>query len=162
MSDRAAARRVRRVLQLLRVLQRGYYTVDELAEAARNETQRRDEIDRLRRTYQRAMRRLIAIVIAFIAGLIVLAPTVVEPYAALVGQLWLILGAGTLVMAAMPWLPPAKPANVAVVSLDNCNGCARCFEDCPFSAITMQPRTDGTNYDLEAVVNDKNCMSCGI
>ena len=26
----------------------------------------------------------------------------------------------------------------------------------------MQPRTDGTNYDLEAVVSEANCMSCGI
>jgi len=78
------------------------------------------------------------------------------------GQLWLILIVGTLFLALLPWLPPASPSQVAVVNLDNCNGCARCFEDCPFSAITMKPRTDGTNYDLEAVVNDKNCMSCGI
>lgn len=68
-----------------------YDTVDELAEAARNETKRRDEIDRLRRTYQRAMRRLIAIVIAFIAGLIVFAPTIVEPYTTAIGQLWLTI-----------------------------------------------------------------------
>jgi len=78
------------------------------------------------------------------------------------GQLWLILAIVTVLLAVSPWLPPAKLAAVAVVDLDNCNGCARCFEDCPFSAITMQPRTDGTNYDLEAVVNDSNCMSCGI
>ncbi|MGI9224116.1 MAG: cytochrome b N-terminal domain-containing protein [Woeseiaceae bacterium] len=78
------------------------------------------------------------------------------------GQLWLILIVGTLVLALMPWLPPAKPDAVAVVNLDNCNGCARCAEDCPFSAITMQPRSDGTNYNFEAVVSDKNCMSCGI
>jgi ferredoxin len=78
------------------------------------------------------------------------------------GQLWLILIVGTLLLALMPWLPPAKPAAVAVVNLDNCNGCARCSEDCPFSAITMRPRSDGTNYDLEAVVSDKNCVSCGI
>ncbi len=78
------------------------------------------------------------------------------------GQLWLILGLLTLLLAVSPWLPPAKLAPVAVVNLDNCNGCARCSEDCPFSAITMQPRTDGTNYDLEAVVNNKNCVSCGI
>jgi Flp pilus assembly protein TadB len=68
-----------------------YDTVDELAEAARNETQRRAEIDRLRRTHQRAMRRLIAIVIAFIAGLLVFAPTIVEPYSEPVGQFWLII-----------------------------------------------------------------------
>jgi len=78
------------------------------------------------------------------------------------GQLWLILGVGTVVLALMPWAPPAKPAPAAVVSLDNCNGCARCFEDCPFSAITMERRSDGLAYETEAVVNVDNCMSCGI
>jgi coenzyme F420-reducing hydrogenase delta subunit/NAD-dependent dihydropyrimidine dehydrogenase PreA subunit len=46
--------------------------------------------------------------------------------------------------------------------LDNCNGCARCFDDCPFSAITMAPRSDGMPYLTEAVVNIDNCVSCGI
>lgn len=68
-----------------------YDTVDELAEAARNELARREEIDRLRRTYQRAMRRLIAIVVLFIVGLRFLAPAMVEPYSEAPGQLWLVL-----------------------------------------------------------------------
>ena len=66
-------------------------TVDELAEAARNEAARRDEIDRLRRIYQRAMRRLIGIVIAFIAALYFFAPTLLEPYRDPLGQLWLLV-----------------------------------------------------------------------
>lgn len=78
------------------------------------------------------------------------------------GQLWLLLIGASVVLALMPWLPPAKPAAAAVVSLDNCNGCARCFEDCPFSAITMAPRSDGQAYATEAVVNIDNCVSCGI
>jgi ferredoxin/coenzyme F420-reducing hydrogenase delta subunit len=49
-----------------------------------------------------------------------------------------------------------------VVSLDNCNGCARCFEDCPYSAIRMAPRTDGKGYETQAEVNPDNCMSCGL
>jgi ferredoxin/coenzyme F420-reducing hydrogenase delta subunit len=77
------------------------------------------------------------------------------------GQLWLILIGLTLLLMIMPWLPPLKPSPAAVVDLDNCNGCARCFEDCPFGAITMQPRSDDSSYDLEAVVSDKNCISCG-
>ena len=78
------------------------------------------------------------------------------------GQLWLILGLGTVLLALMPWLPPAKPAPAAVVNLENCNGCARCFDDCPYSAITMERRSDGAAYETEAVVNVGNCLSCGI
>jgi quinol-cytochrome oxidoreductase complex cytochrome b subunit/coenzyme F420-reducing hydrogenase delta subunit len=78
------------------------------------------------------------------------------------GQLWLIIFGGLLVTALLPWLPPAKPPPAAVVSLDNCNGCARCFEDCPFSAIEMVRRSDGKAYELEAEVNVDNCMSCGL
>ncbi len=77
------------------------------------------------------------------------------------GQLWLILIGLTVLLAALPWIPPLKPPAAAIVDLDNCNGCARCFDDCPFSAITMEPRSDGASYDLEAVVNENNCMSCG-
>ena len=78
------------------------------------------------------------------------------------GQLWLVLVVGSILLSLMPWLPPKKPEPVAVVSLDNCNGCGRCFEDCPFSAITMEPRSDGAAYATEAVVNADNCVSCGI
>ncbi len=78
------------------------------------------------------------------------------------GQLWLYIGAGFLLLALLPWLPPAKPPPAAVVSLDNCNGCARCFDDCPFGAIAMVPRSDGKAYETEAAVNLSNCLSCGM
>lgn len=78
------------------------------------------------------------------------------------GQLWLIVVGGLLVLALMPWLPPAKRVPAAVVSLENCNGCARCFDDCPFNAITMVPRSDGTSYAAEAAVSVDNCVSCGL
>jgi ferredoxin/coenzyme F420-reducing hydrogenase delta subunit len=78
------------------------------------------------------------------------------------GQLWLLVIGGLLVIALLPWIPPQKPAPAAIVSLDNCNGCARCFDDCPFSAIRMAPRTDGKGYEAQAEVNADNCMSCGL
>jgi quinol-cytochrome oxidoreductase complex cytochrome b subunit/coenzyme F420-reducing hydrogenase delta subunit len=78
------------------------------------------------------------------------------------GELWLVLVGGSVVLSLMPWIPPASKAWTPVVSLQNCNGCGRCFEDCPFSAITMEPRSDGAAFALEAVVNENNCMSCGI
>ena len=78
------------------------------------------------------------------------------------GQLWLIIFGGFLLLAIMPWLPPEKRDPAAVVSLENCNGCGRCFDDCPFGAISMVPRSDGMAYDTEAAVNVDNCLSCGI
>ncbi len=78
------------------------------------------------------------------------------------GAMWLVLAGGTALLLLLPWAPPAKSRPVAVVHLDNCNGCARCFEDCPYGAITMEPRSDGRRYTTEAVVNADNCLSCGI
>jgi ferredoxin/coenzyme F420-reducing hydrogenase delta subunit len=78
------------------------------------------------------------------------------------GRLWLYLAGGFALLAALPWLPPEAGVPEASISLANCNGCARCFDDCPFSALTMVPRTDGRPYELEPVVNPDNCTSCGI
>lgn len=76
--------------------------------------------------------------------------------------LWLLLVGGSTLLTLLPWLPPLKRARPARVDLDNCNGCGRCFADCPFSAITMVKRTDGLKYDQEAQVDPDLCMSCGI
>lgn len=76
--------------------------------------------------------------------------------------LWLVVALVFVLLAALPWLPRAKAPPAAVVNLDNCNGCTRCFVDCPFSAITMQPRSDGAPYEREAVVDPDQCMSCGL
>jgi len=76
--------------------------------------------------------------------------------------LWAALGFGTLLLLVVPWLPPARRQPVAVVSLPNCNGCARCQADCPFNAIEMKPRSDGLAYDSEAVVDPDLCVACGI
>ena len=78
------------------------------------------------------------------------------------GSLWLLIFGTLFVIAILPWVPPARTPPVAVVSLDNCNGCARCFADCPYSAIAMLPRSDGKAYDTEAVVNPDHCVSCGL
>ena len=78
------------------------------------------------------------------------------------GQLWLYLAGGFALLAALPWLPPEKKEPEAAVNLEGCNGCARCFDDCPFGALTMVPRTDGRPYELEPLVNAGSCTSCGI
>jgi quinol-cytochrome oxidoreductase complex cytochrome b subunit/Fe-S-cluster-containing hydrogenase component 2 len=78
------------------------------------------------------------------------------------GVLWLLLVGVSIFLALMPWMPPQKPEPTAVVDLDNCNGCARCFDDCPYGAITMVPRSDGKAFDAEVIVSADLCMSCGI
>ncbi|MFV1997616.1 MAG: hydrogenase iron-sulfur subunit [Acidiferrobacterales bacterium] len=77
------------------------------------------------------------------------------------GGLWLLLGGLTLVLTVLPWLPPAKREPVAVVDPDNCNGCRRCFADCPFEAIIMQPHSKRPDLE-QAAVNQSLCASCGI
>jgi ferredoxin/coenzyme F420-reducing hydrogenase delta subunit len=67
-----------------------------------------------------------------------------------------------VILTALPWLPPQRESPPAEVHLDNCNGCGRCFADCPFGAITMQPRSDGAAFSEEAVVEADLCVRCGI
>ncbi len=76
--------------------------------------------------------------------------------------MWAIAGGGTLFLLLLPWLPPRRREAVATVNLDNCNGCGRCVDDCPFTAVKLQQRTDGAAYSDEAVVTHDLCTSCGI
>ncbi len=83
-------------------------------------------------------------------------------YASSAGALWLLVGATLLLLFALPWLPrPAAPA-VARVDPDNCNGCRRCFDDCPYAAITMLPHPNGRIARQLAQVDADLCSSCGI
>jgi len=78
------------------------------------------------------------------------------------GFMWGFAGIGTVLLFAVPWLPPKKRKVPAVVNLDNCNGCTRCVTDCPFRAVNMRQRTDGAPFKEEAVVDPDMCVSCGI
>jgi ferredoxin/coenzyme F420-reducing hydrogenase delta subunit len=78
------------------------------------------------------------------------------------GWVWVLLVGVSCLLAFAPWLPPARAVPAARVDLDNCNGCRRCADDCPFGAIRMEPRSDGQSYDLEAVVDSDLCVSCGL
>ncbi|MFP7570245.1 cytochrome b N-terminal domain-containing protein [Marivita sp. S2033] len=68
----------------------------------------------------------------------------------------------TVLMFGLPWLPPRKDSGAAEVFLDFCNGCTRCEADCPYTAITMVPRTDGAPFPQEALVDPERCVACGI
>lgn len=78
------------------------------------------------------------------------------------GMLWVTAVGISMGVAFMPWLPPLKRPPAAVVMLDKCNGCTRCFEDCPFGAVAMKPRSDGRPYTEEAVVDPAYCTGCGM
>jgi ferredoxin len=75
---------------------------------------------------------------------------------------WVLLIGFSLLICIAPWLPPARKPAVVKVDLENCNGCGRCVDDCPFSAIEMAPRSDGKKYASEAIVLADLCLSCGI
>lgn len=75
---------------------------------------------------------------------------------------WTAMLTIAIILMAVPWLPPLKRQKPATVNLANCNGCARCAEDCPYTAITMQLRSDGLPFEGEAVVDPSLCVSCGI
>lgn len=78
------------------------------------------------------------------------------------GLVWLLLVGISALLVIAPWLPRAKTKQPATVNLEYCNGCQRCADDCPYSAIQMSPRSDGLKYASEAVVIPDLCVSCGI
>ena len=76
--------------------------------------------------------------------------------------LWLLLSGGSFLLLLLPFVHRSKATVLAEVELENCNGCERCFIDCPYSAVVMQSRTDGLPYEQEAKVNEALCVGCGI
>ncbi|NNG04299.1 MAG: hydrogenase iron-sulfur subunit [Inquilinus sp.] len=78
------------------------------------------------------------------------------------GAVWGVMTVLTVLLAALPWMPPMRRAAPAVVDLAHCNGCTWCAEDCPYTAISMERRSDGLPFDSEAVVDPDLCVICGI
>jgi ferredoxin len=77
---------------------------------------------------------------------------------------WAGLAALTLALAALPWLGARQRLPAARVDPTQCNGCGRCFEDCPYQAITMAAtgRTAQPGARSVAVVHADACAACGI
>ncbi|HEY6545435.1 MAG TPA: cytochrome b N-terminal domain-containing protein [Dokdonella sp.] len=78
------------------------------------------------------------------------------------GPTWILIAALLALVSLMPLRRVAPAAAVALVDADNCNGCRRCVEDCPYSAISLESHPDGRPGKQIAVVAADRCASCGI
>ncbi|TNE58488.1 MAG: 4Fe-4S dicluster domain-containing protein [Alphaproteobacteria bacterium] len=78
------------------------------------------------------------------------------------GVVWFMAAGFTIALLGLPALWTKPERQIATVHLDNCNGCEWCLKDCPYSAISMVPRTDGKPYRQQAAVNPNLCVGCGI
>ncbi len=78
----------------------------------------------------------------------------------------LVLGGAMLLLAAYPLRAKTKPMpQPSTVDEKLCDGCTQCFQDCPYDAISMVPRSfydDGRHSKLVARVDPDLCVSCGI
>jgi coenzyme F420-reducing hydrogenase delta subunit/quinol-cytochrome oxidoreductase complex cytochrome b subunit/NAD-dependent dihydropyrimidine dehydrogenase PreA subunit len=83
-------------------------------------------------------------------------------YATSVGTLWALAAAATLLLLVLPWMPKGTRMPIAQVNLANCNGCGRCFDDCPYAAVIMEPRPGGRPQQKMPVVLTDLCAGCGI
>jgi len=83
-------------------------------------------------------------------------------YASSSAMVWALVAGATLLLFALPAFPQAAAAPVAKVDPENCNGCRRCFADCPYAAIVMVPHPSGIPDRQLAEVIPELCASCGI
>jgi len=78
-------------------------------------------------------------------------------------MLWALVILPGVVGFSVPWWLASRRKPVATVVESRCNECTKCFQDCPYEAIQMIPRTDGnTKYLNQASIIPSKCVSCGI
>ncbi|MFU8805638.1 MAG: cytochrome b N-terminal domain-containing protein, partial [Bradymonadaceae bacterium] len=62
------------------------------------------------------------------------------------GLLWAILFIGAIVVLTIPWWMRRETVRKATVNPNQCNGCTQCAQDCPYGAIVIVHRDDGSRY----------------
>jgi ferredoxin/coenzyme F420-reducing hydrogenase delta subunit len=75
---------------------------------------------------------------------------------------WALIAGLVLLLIVLPLRGGSPGQPVAMVDPDNCNGCRRCVDDCPYEAITLEPHPNGRIGRQLAVVSVDRCASCGI
>ncbi len=79
------------------------------------------------------------------------------------GLVWFLVAGSLLLLMALPFIPARSlKVPIALVDAANCNGCRRCFADCPYAAVTMVPHPNLKIGKELAQVNPDLCASCGI
>ena len=76
--------------------------------------------------------------------------------------LWGLLVSFLAILLLLPFLPRRNVPPIAKVDPNNCNGCQRCFDDCPYAAITMISHPNHRFAKQMAMVDPDLCASCGI
>lgn len=74
-------------------------------------------------------------------------------------------GVGLAVLAAvvaLPWLLAGRHNGPSTVDAERCTGCAACARECPYNAIEMVRREDGSAPAPLALVKGHLCTGCGI
>jgi quinol-cytochrome oxidoreductase complex cytochrome b subunit len=75
---------------------------------------------------------------------------------------WLVLISATVFVILLPNFVKPRDHEAALVNKDKCVGCKLCSIDCPYEAIYMSPRLDGSRFKEIAVVVDARCAECGL
>ncbi|MBI5650138.1 MAG: hydrogenase iron-sulfur subunit [Chloroflexi bacterium] len=76
---------------------------------------------------------------------------------------WIGLIAFVALCGLLPWLSFRKTASPKIaIDKAQCTGCTLCAVDCPYKAITMEPRTDGRPHKFIAIEHPDLCVACGI
>jgi len=83
-------------------------------------------------------------------------------YATSPGTLWAMVMGVLVLLLVLPWFGRNARLPVAVVSAEDCNGCGRCFADCPYSAIVLVPHVSKRIAPRMAEVQPALCAGCGI
>ena len=78
------------------------------------------------------------------------------------GALWSLTLGGLIAFVGVPWWMRAGRQRPSAVDEARCNACQQCITDCPYSAISLVPRTDGRAHLGRALVDPALCVGCGI
>lgn len=78
--------------------------------------------------------------------------------------LWGLMWVLTAVFLILPWVKfkgEIAPSLINIID-EKCTGCTKCARDCPYDAIQMVERHDGSGHKLLAIADPSKCVGCGI